>query len=426
MKTFPYDLLYLKKECGGVGLPRLSDAVNVDKLAQLLRAYRRNDEVAEAAKGVVERGLRYQGTHTQADRKACILPVKGKAHWLRSTLEWLTKHNLYLWRGGTSPSKEQLSKPIKDAIPNMSKSTLRRMEKDRLLHLSDIVDETGGYRRWKLPEYARELLDQLPDDPPTGTDVILWPGQYWRTQGMSPTGTRLMNDNAVVEIEYVDKRNNTVIAKCWEPTSRMARVDWYKVKRNIEIPLQELFHRNEATRVDARGKLSHSQRRHFKNDRTLPRPCLESTDESHTAKWLQTAVEFCKAQNTDYLPRIYTDGTYDETKFDLHSVFDTTAVRGHATASVVIVHDRADWKERPALSIRITFGDMIDKRPDYTMEYLALALATQIRQYSKGTGIYSDSQAVVKVIRKRQKHLSKGILVTGLSYKPSTLFSVRG
>ena len=72
------------------------------------------------------------------------------------------------------------------------------------------------------------------------------------------------------------------------------------------------------------------------------------------AKWLQTAVEFCKAQNADYLPRIYTE------KFDLHIVFDTTTVRRHAAASVVIVYDGADWKDRPALSIRITHGDMID------------------------------------------------------------------
>ena len=67
------------------------DAVNVDKLAELFRAYRRTDEVAEAAKGVVERALRYQDTHTQADRRTRILPVKVKANWLRSTLEWLTK-----------------------------------------------------------------------------------------------------------------------------------------------------------------------------------------------------------------------------------------------------------------------------------------------------------------------------------------------
>ena len=74
---------------------------------------------------------------------------------------------------------------------------------------------------------------------------------------------------------------------------------------------------------------------------------------------------------------------------------------------MVIVHDGADWKERPALSLRITDGDMINTRSAYTMEYLALALATQIQRHIKGSGIYSDSQAVVKVIRKRQEHLGK-------------------
>ena len=53
MKSFPYDLLYLNNDRRGVGLSRLSDAVNIDKLAELFRAYKRTDEVAEAVKGVV-------------------------------------------------------------------------------------------------------------------------------------------------------------------------------------------------------------------------------------------------------------------------------------------------------------------------------------------------------------------------------------
>ena len=58
-------------------------------------------------------------------------------------------------------------------------------------------------------------------------------------------------------------------------------------------------------------------------------------------------------------------------------------------AIVVVVHDGADWKDRLAFSIRITNGDMINIRSAYTMEYLALTLATQIQQHTKGTGIYS-------------------------------------
>ena len=58
MKTFLYDLLYLNQERGGTGLSKFSDAVNIDKLAELLRAYRRTDEVADAAIGVIESFLK--------------------------------------------------------------------------------------------------------------------------------------------------------------------------------------------------------------------------------------------------------------------------------------------------------------------------------------------------------------------------------
>ena len=188
---------------------------------------------------------------------------------------------MYLWRGGRVASTEQLSRSRNEAIPNISKTMLRRLEKDRLLHISDIVDDISGFRRWAIPTYARRLLGELAADPPTGDDVLLWPGQYWRTQGTSPTGIRRMNDNAVVEIECVKKVDDAAIAKCWEPTSRTARVLWYEATKTIEILIQELFHRNVATRVDAKGQLSHSRRCHFKKDRTLPRHQLGTADEAH-------------------------------------------------------------------------------------------------------------------------------------------------
>ena len=71
------------------------------------------------------------------------------------------------------------------------------------------------------------------------------------------------------------------------------------------------------------------------------------------------------------------------------------------------IHDGIDWKERPALSLRITDGNIIDTTSAYTMEYLALTLATQIHQYTKGSGIYSDCHAVVKIIRKQDEYIYK-------------------
>ena len=128
-----------------------------------------------------------------------------------------------------------------------------------------------------------------------------------------------MNDNAGVEIECVNKVYGTVIVKCWESASRTARILWYEATKTIEILILELFHRNVATRVDAKGQLSHSRRYHFKKDRTLPRPQLGTADEAHMPHWLTKGVEFCKSQAAGYIPRIFTDGTYDKAEHDLHS-----------------------------------------------------------------------------------------------------------
>ena len=50
-----------------------------------------------------------------------------------------------------------------------------------------------------------------------------------------------MKDTTVVEIECVNTANNTVIAQCWEAASRTARVQWYYIKRIMEISYEELF-----------------------------------------------------------------------------------------------------------------------------------------------------------------------------------------
>ena len=64
-------------------------------------AHRRGDEVAAAAKDDLDQSLRAQDIYRQESDKVNIPPVKGNQHWLRNTLEWLQKHNLFLWRGGT-------------------------------------------------------------------------------------------------------------------------------------------------------------------------------------------------------------------------------------------------------------------------------------------------------------------------------------
>ena len=146
----------------------------------------------------------------------------------------------------------------------------------------------------------------------------------------------------MVEIECLNAENDTVIGRCWEPTSLTARAEWYKVKNTIEIPSQELFHIPEATRVDPIRQRSHLTRCHFKDDRITPRPQLGLFEDISQPKSLQMALDCCRSQPTDYIVRINTDGSCDVPQLDVHSIFDANAVRHYASASVVLLPDGLD------------------------------------------------------------------------------------
>ena len=151
------------------------DELSINKLAELLRAHRREDEVAAAAKGVLERALRAQDLYLQESDKVNIRPVKGNQHWLRSTLEWLQKHNLYLWRGGTEENITSINTNISTAMPRLPRAMLKRLAKDKITHIGDIIDDSTGELLWHLPAYAREYADDLPDEPPAGKELLLLP-----------------------------------------------------------------------------------------------------------------------------------------------------------------------------------------------------------------------------------------------------------
>ena len=93
--------------------------------------------MAAAAKGVLERALRAQDLYLQGSDKVNIRPVKGNQHWLRSTLEWLQKHNLYLWRRGTDKDTTNINTNISTAMPRLLRAMLKRLAKDKTTHIGE-------------------------------------------------------------------------------------------------------------------------------------------------------------------------------------------------------------------------------------------------------------------------------------------------
>ena len=112
---------------------------------------------------------------------------------------------------------------ISRAMPRLPRAMLKRLAKDKITHIGDMIDDSSGARQWRLPSYAREYSEDLPDEPPAGRELLLWPEQYWRSGKTITTSRGRLTTATVIKIVCVDKKNDTVVIKCWKPSKRTAR-----------------------------------------------------------------------------------------------------------------------------------------------------------------------------------------------------------
>jgi hypothetical protein len=305
MTSFPYDLLYLSPKYGGGGLSQFSDINSMDKLAEVLRGSRRTDEIKEAIGGMLQRILAARKLEVPEDFQVRYDPVKGKRHWLRSSLEWLQKHNLYLWRGGVQMGGQWLSCPIETAYPQIPSNIRKRLRNRRILHVGDIIDEGHGFREWKSPPGIR-LDEYLPDTPTNDSNVIIWEGQYWKPLSQ----TTLLKLTDVVEIIRVEGEKHLHI-DIWNLTERTEQCEWYTKRQGTHvIRLTDVFQRSKAVRVDQESLRKGSHQCKFVNERTTPAPRIKLQLQQLQPGWIREANEFVRKQPADYKPRIYTDGSY--------------------------------------------------------------------------------------------------------------------
>ena len=392
--------MYQDPKQGGVGLKRFSDLASMDKLSEMFRSLHRQDDVSNAMQGILQRMARRSG-HAVGDTQ----PYKygrsrGVRSWLRGATEWLEDHDVYLWRGGNG-AVAALSQPL-SALDGMLPAQLRRLKLKRIFHVADIVSDSAGGRIWHLPAHEDWLVDLLPEDPPEGRDVLVWPGQFWRPC----VQIQDIQNTDVVEIIHVVDGGQIEVA-IWRMTDRDNRFERHtKQAHNITGAESVLVPGRQAERVDQGGLIG--RRCIFKNTRIVPTPKVGATPTSVHPDWVNRAMAFCIAQGPTYRPRFYTDGAYKEQSHDMHSVFDTEAVHRKSAAGVVIIHDGADWRERPIHALYIGRGADADAPSAFTMEYLALAAAMRMQcDDLRGTATCTDCSSVMKLVQNRRVHLGR-------------------
>ena len=403
LPSFPYALMYLNPERGGCGVRKFSDIANVDKLTELLRGCQRSDEVELATSGVLQRVLRTNGLPLADHYRTCFLHKRGTRHWVRSLLEWLQEHQLFLWRGGDTPTEKQLSCPLHIAFPTMPLQQRRRLRNKRLLHVGDIIDDSTGHRRWSVPLEELEILTYTLEEPPTDDKLLLWEGQFWKPY----VDIRGLRPSDVIEILHVHPQGAIRVA-VWKLANRVAQQEWYSRSQEERTLLyDEVFGtKSQHVRLDQGGLRPGRNRCNFKNERTTPRPIIQLDPDTSCPLWIQKARQFCQAQKTEYRPILYTDGSYSETNSGLRSVMDKTAVTRAASGSIVVMHAGEDWRERPIFTLGIRQGQDIHASSAFTMEYLALTGALLLQKEIQAEKTYTDCQSVYKIVCNRQEHLN--------------------
>ena len=212
-------------------------------------------------------------------------------------------------------------------------------------------------------------LRQLLPAPPTKTYPLLV-GQYW----LMGTSTADVNKGSVIRID--GRIDDKLIITKW--TVKMVNKNCKRTHthKQFVVPYEVVFPTESAIRVALlKGPdkyYSHSDRR------VVSRPQWPDDEQRNIPLYIQWVQQSHSLKTTDYIPSIYTDGSYSS-QTSIEAVFRPDRQQRHASASVIIKDTSMDWKQKDVHIIHIKNGDHIQATSAYTMEFLALAVAMKLQ-----------------------------------------------
>jgi len=169
----------MSKEIGELGITRLSDQINIDKWAMMIRGLYSDRFTRTATLGILNRSLRIGQTDTDHGYEAIVQPT-GVPQQMRSLIELMDESGYQLRRAGknTIGTPSQL---VMELLDITNTATKRKLMNYRITALSDIMvfKETGNSWNRKLLDIFQILPDQLPAQCPIGSRSIRI-GQYRR------------------------------------------------------------------------------------------------------------------------------------------------------------------------------------------------------------------------------------------------------
>jgi hypothetical protein len=160
-----------------MGIMRLSDQINIDKWAMLVRGLYSDKDTSMATQGILQRSLRIGQTDTDVGFEAIAKPSNIPQH-LRSLLELMEESGYYLRKAGNSTLNSP-SLPILQIIPDATNALKRKLMNYRITTLADLMifHHTGNTWNQPLCNLFPAIIPLLPNCPEGQRELRI--GQYW-------------------------------------------------------------------------------------------------------------------------------------------------------------------------------------------------------------------------------------------------------
>eukprot|EP01041_Mallomonas_annulata_P042156 gene42156-biopygen7546 len=322
--------------------------------------------------------------------------------WIRSVVEWLREDGLYLTKAQQQGCTLDTTINGSTGIRHRDNEELQKLGITTLADIYHIEDKATPVATWKLPKHLKldYILEGLPHAETIATNYTMKAGQHWEIT----SGNTEIRKGTIIEIKGWDTLTNKLTVGFW---IQYAGEIWLRHGHKEDIRQLDLRETTATLRRQLYvGPIRHTHyRRHRRVIHTCcrhqPNPTIQTTP---TYGWLHFIRE--QAHQIPN-PCIYTDGSWSHTDITMRTVLQPSGVEPSTRASAsVIVINGTNWQDYPQIVLHITDGEMMMCTSAFSMEHMALAAATAIKnEVQAQEPIRTDCQAVVKILASRHYHL---------------------
>ena len=400
MPSMATELIYM------VGLTRLTDLIQKDKIGVIVRSTYSGGRTQQAVDGIMERAARHRMVLDTDGREMNLSSGYGtQVSWADSLIDWLARPGLSLKRAG-SEYGGGADESLIEYIRRKGRTAMTAEQKAEVwtAGIYTVADAIGvaddDTNHWADVLGLEWLQDVLPLVCPSGYLGGWRIGQCW---GLSDdAGDLAVSRGQVVEFLGTDESSGELHVRAWTVEKlKKRRGDWAPRKGDV-LKLKEWSHSQgagTALRIDPSILVGYARKYVLSRDRNVADGVLRTVLFVDERKIDRTEPVYTDRGDLGMLinhvrdsSELFTDGSM--TTRNLLPV----GVKRAFSAAVVVPHDGAEVS-RGASALRIVGGGMPGLESAYDMETTALATAMALFSFHSKTGvIHSDCKSAITVV----------------------------